>query len=155
MLFSFFWLLISSINLYALKSLTASASSTLLTAFGVPNALSFGVEPAITVKNVSAQITNLCAGDIEIALLAAIVLSTFDRPLRRRLWGVAFGVLTILIVNPIRISTVLATGYYTNWQWADFTHDILFRLTLLVIIVGYYFVWYVKYDSIKKRLKLK
>ena len=106
-------------------------------------------------QNVAAQINNLCAGDIEIALLAAIVLSTFDRPLRRRLWGVFFGLATILIVNPIRISVVLATGYYSNWQWADFTHDILFRLTLLVVIVGYYFIWYVKYDAVKKKLGFK
>ena len=85
---------------------------------------------------------------MEIALLFAIILSTFDRPLRKRLWGVFFGFLLIFITNPLRIATVLTVGNYTNWVWADFTHDFLFRLMLLIIIFVYYFIWYVKYDNI-------
>jgi len=108
-------------------------------------------EPAIAVGNITAQITNLCAGDLEIALITAIIISTFDRSWRNRLWGVLFAWLTIFIINPMRIIIVLAIGYYSSWQWADFTHDVLFRLTLLVVIVFYYFVWYVKSEEIKKR----
>jgi len=120
---------------------------------GVPTQLVFGVEPTIAVKGVYAQITNLCAGDLEIALLLAIILATWDRSWRKRLWGCLFGLVLILVANPIRIFTVLAIGYYTDWAWADFTHNILFRLMLIIIIVVYYFLWYVKYDRIKKFFK--
>lgn len=108
------------------------------------------VEPSIIVGNVTAQITNLCAGDLEIILLTAIIISTFDRTIRRRIIGIIIGILLILLTNPIRIAIVLAFGHYTSWVWANFTHDILFRLTLIFIIVIYYYLWYVKYDKIRK-----
>ncbi len=151
--YTLFWLVISSVNLYPLKSATAQAANSLLNLVGVPTQLVFGVEPTIVVKQVYAQITNLCAGDLEIALLLAIVLATWDRSWRKRLWGCFFGLALILVANPLRIFTVLAVGYYTNWQWADFTHSVLFRLMLIIIIVVYYFLWYVKYDDIKKFFK--
>lgn len=153
LLFVIFWTLISSINLYALKAFTAQSASALLGAFGAPHALSLaGPDPAIIVNGVTALITNLCAGDVEIALLAAILLATMDRPLRRRLWGAAFGVALILVINPLRVAIVLAVGHYSGWAWADFSHDLLFRLTLITTILLYYFVWYVKYDAIATRI---
>jgi exosortase/archaeosortase family protein len=152
--YTLFWLLLSSVDLYPLKAATASASNSLLNLAGVSSQLYFGAEPTIIVKGVSAQITNLCAGDLEIALLLAIVLATWDRSWRKRLWGCLFGLALILIANPLRIFTVLAVGYYSNWTWADFTHNFLFRLMLIIIIVLYYFLWYVKYDKIKRLARL-
>jgi exosortase/archaeosortase family protein len=151
--YTFFWAVLSLADLYPLKSATAQAANCLLNLAGIPTQLVFGIEPTIVVRGVHAQITNLCAGDLEIALLLAIVLATWDRSLRKRLWGCLFGLALILVANPLRIFTVLAVGYYTNWQWADFTHSVLFRLMLIIIIVVYYFLWYVKYDRIKKFFK--
>ncbi|MFH0986542.1 MAG: exosortase/archaeosortase family protein [Candidatus Micrarchaeota archaeon] len=148
--YTLFWLVLSSLDLYALKSGIARAAGWLLSVLGVPYTLSFGAEPSILVGNVSAQITNLCAGDIEIALLMAIILATWDRTLRQKLWGCVFGFFTILILNPLRIAIVLAVGHYNSWQWADFAHSVLFRAMLLFIIIVYYFVWYVKYESVRK-----
>lgn len=149
--YTLFWIIISSLDLYTLKAFISCLSQGLLSVFGVPSiAAVIAGEPSITVGSVTAQITNLCAGDLEIALLAAIILSTFDRPLRKRLWGVFFGLILIFIANPLRIATVLAVGHYTNWVWANFTHDFLFRLMLLIIIFVYYFIWYVKYDNISR-----
>lgn len=145
--------MLSLVDLYPLKTATAYASNSLLNLVGVQTQLAFGTEPTIIVRGVAAQITNLCAGDIEIALLLAIILATWDRSWRKRLWGGLFGLALILVANPLRIFTVLAIGYYTNWQWADFTHNILFRLMLIIIIVLYYFLWYVKYDEIRKFFK--
>jgi len=135
-----------------LKKATAIAAYKMLELIGVKAGLVLTAEPSITVGKVTAQITNLCAGDLEIALITAIILSTFDRTWKNRAWGVLFAWLLILIINPLRIFAVLAVGYYTSWQWADFTHDVLFRLTLLVVIVFYYFIWYVKNEKIKKKV---
>ena len=151
--YTLFWLVISSLDLYPLKAAIATASNALLNLFGVPSQLLFLSEPMIVVANVYAQIGNLCAGDIEIALLLAIILATWDRSWRSRFWGAFFGLLLIAMANPVRIFTVLAVGYYTNWAWADFTHDVLFRLMLIIIIVVYYFLWYVEYDEIRKKFK--
>ncbi len=146
-------MIISSIDLYPLKSLITQLSGSLLSIIGVQHSIVYGVEPAIVVGGVQAQIGNLCAGDIEIALMSAILLATWDRPIKQRLWGIVGGLLVVFITNPIRIATVLGVGYYTDWVWANFTHDVLFRLTLIIIIVLYYFVWYVKYDQIASWLR--
>jgi exosortase/archaeosortase family protein len=151
--FAFFFLIISSINLYPLKAFVASASSAFLSFFGVPHQLVFVAEPTIVVGGVSAQITNLCAGDVEIALLFAIILATWDRSIRKRIWGCFFGFLLIMVANPLRVFAVLGAGYYAGWNVADAVHSVLFRLMLVFIIVIYYFIWYVKYEKIRAKAK--
>lgn len=156
--YTLFWIIISGLDLYFLKSFIAGTSNWLLQIFGVPSQLFFGagvveMDPSIVVGPVTAQITNLCAGDIEIALLFAIILATWDRSWRKRFWGCVFGFITIMVLNPLRVFAVLAVGHYSSWVWADFTHDILFRLTLLIVIVVYYFIWYVKYDALSEGVK--
>lgn len=146
--FLIFFVIISSINLYPLKSFAATASSGLLSFFGVQNRLIFAAEPTIVVTGVNAQITNLCAGDIEIALLLAIILATWDRSWRKRFWGCLLGFLFVLLVNPLRIFFVLLAGSSFGWNVADAVHGVLFRVMLLLIIIGYYFLWYVKYNEI-------
>ena len=151
--YTLFWLIIQAIDLYLLKKATAITANALLQLFAVPSVLDFGLEPSIIIGKVTAQITNLCAGDLEIALITAIILATWDRTIRNRIIGILIAWLLILILNPIRIFIVLLIGYYSSWQWANFTHDVLFRLTLLAVIVFYYFIWYVKYDWVKKKVK--
>ena len=151
--YTLFWIIISSIDLYALKAFSASAAHALLGVFGVPAQLIFGVEPTILVGSISAQITNLCAGDMEIALLLAIVLATWDRTIRQRLWGCIFGFLLIIIVNPLRIATVLAAGHYADWAAANIAHDVLFRASLIIIIVLYYYIWYVYYERVTEKVR--
>lgn len=153
--YTLFWIIISSVDLYFLKTFIAGISNWLLQIFGVPAQLFFGagMDPSIIIEPVTAQITNLCAGDIEIAMLFAIILATWDRTWRKRFWGCVFGFITIMILNPLRVFAVLSVGHYSSWVWADFTHDILFRLTLLIVIVVYYFIWYVKYDSIRNAIQ--
>lgn len=156
--YTFFWVLLSAASI-VLKTHAASAAHWLLSLFGVPAQLVFLQEPTIIVGNVYAQINSLCAGDIEIALLLAIILASWDRTWRQRFIGCIFGILTVLIVNPIRIAVVLGAGHAYGWELADFAHDILFRASLFLIIVGFYFIWYTQYDrfaQIKARfLKFK
>jgi exosortase/archaeosortase family protein len=124
----------------------------MLGASGVPSTLVYAEEPMIIIGEVGAEINNLCAGDIEIALLLAIILATVDRSWKRRIIGAAAGLLLITIVNPVRIFVVLYAGHAAGWGIADITHDILFRAMLILIIVVYYFLWYVKYDWFSDKL---
>lgn len=145
--YTLFRLLFSLFDLGPLKAFTATASYWLLKLAGVPAALAFGSDPVITVGAVKGVISNLCAGDLEIALVLAVVLSTWDRTWKQRLAGSVSGILLILIANPIRIATVLAAGAWFNWDFSSIVHDILFRLMLILVIVVFYFAWYVKYEK--------
>ena len=136
-----------------MKAFAAYSARGMLLLSGVPTRLLFSSNPTIIVGNLHAEIGNLCAGDIEIILLSAAVLSTFDRSIKNRIAGVVFGVMTIMLLNPVRIFTVLIIGDKLGWRTADFTHDILFRLMLIIVLVGYYFIWYVKSEDIMEFVK--
>ncbi len=144
--YTLFRLGFSLFDLGPLKAFTAAASYGLLRVAGIPATLAFGSDPVITVGAVKGVISNLCAGDLEIALVLAVVLSTWDRTWKQRLVGSISGILLILVANPIRIATVLAAGAWFNWDFSSIVHDILFRLMLILVIVVFYFAWYVKYD---------
>lgn len=85
-----------------------------------------------------AEIIDLCAGAIELAILFGIVVASRDKSLKHRLFGVAAGFAVFFLFNPIRIAlTLSAVG-----SWAlPLLHDVLFRLSLLIVIVGFYAVW--------------
>lgn len=85
-----------------------------------------------------AEINDLCAGAIELAILFGIVMASRDKTIKQRLLGVLAGFAVFLIFNPLRIAlTLSAVG-----SWAlPLLHDVLFRLSLLIAIVGFYAVW--------------
>ena len=88
----------------------------------------------------SVQIVSLCSGVLEISVLAGIILASMDVSFRKRLEGIAFGVVFIEFINVSRIVlSVLALGSGSF----VFFHDFLFRLTLIIGIVMFYFFWYV------------
>ncbi len=86
-----------------------------------------------------AQINTLCAGAMELAVVFAIVLASRDKKLKTRLLGMLGAVIVFSIFNPLRIALTLnAVGSWT----LPLLHDLLFRISLVLIIVGYYAAWY-------------
>ncbi len=139
-------------GLVPLKNFTAWASSGLLELSGISNSVLYGQVPVISlsgVQAVKASIVDLCVGDIELALLPAIILSTFDRSIRKRIIGTVVGIAMIVLVNPLRIFLVLGSGKWFGWRAAEFIHSFTFRLILILIILGFYYIWYLEYDRIK------
>jgi len=146
----FFSFVLEKIDLYFLKAYNAFVANGLLNLVGIQSQLQWLAEPTILVSGIRAQINNLCAGDLEIALITAIILSTWDAPIRKRITGVVGAWITILILNPLRIFIVLVSGSWFGWQVGDFMHDFFFRLMLIIVIAVYYYIWYVRYDDVKK-----
>ena len=145
----FFSWIISKIDLYVLKSYSAVVANFLLNLVGINTQLQFLAEPTILVAGIQAQINNLCAGDLEIALITAIILASWGVTWKKRIVGILGAWATILILNPLRIFIVLAAGSWFNWSVGNFIHDVFFRLMLLAVIAGYYYIWYTRYDKIK------
>jgi len=149
----FFSVILSYIDLYFLKEFNAQIVTFLLNFFGLNAELQLLTEPTIIISGIRAQINNLCAGDLEIALITSIILATWDRSWKRRAYGILGGLVAILILNPLRIFIVLVAGAVFNWGVSEFVHDFLFRIMLLLIIAVYYYIWYVRYDDVKKWIK--
>ena len=162
-LYTLFWHLIQFIGLGHLRSFTAWTASELLELSGVTNTvITYNSFPVITIaiesirgieEVIGGAVTDLCVGDIELALLPAIILSTFDRSIRKRVVGVISGILLIIFINPLRIFVVMWTGANFGWGIAEFMHSFTFRLTLILIILGFYYIWYLKYEKISEKIK--
>lgn len=87
----------------------------------------------------SAEINDLCAGALELALMAGLLLASRDKPLEERGKGIFFGAIVLLLFNPLRISLTLAA---VGTPLLALVHDVLFRLGLVLLLVAFYALWY-------------
>ncbi|MFA4946503.1 MAG: hypothetical protein WC607_03130 [Candidatus Micrarchaeia archaeon] len=120
-----------------LAGVTAALSQFALGALGEQTQLEWSAgTPHLVNERIDAEIGELCWGRLELAVLAATILASVDRSRRQRLAGVALGaVLALGVFNPLRIAV--------SARWVnEFVHDVLFRATLLALLVGFYALWY-------------
>ncbi|MCD4740338.1 archaeosortase/exosortase family protein [archaeon] len=140
-----------SLVMTSLQSFTALTSSLILFLFGI-NSIVIGT--ALTgIFSMPVEVAPLCVGDLEIAVLVGAIAATEDRTHRERLLGIISGIAFVLFLNPIRIAMTIAAGVWWGFQTMDFIHSILFRITLVTVIIGFYVLWYLGWPSIKRKLK--
>lgn len=131
--------LLLSFFMESLQIMTAFASSILLNLLGIVSTANGDV---INFADMQARIIPLCVGDIEIAILIGAILSTEDRKIRDRILGSISAFFFILLINPIRIALTLSSWVWFGFPTVEFIHSILFRITLVIIIIGFYVAWY-------------
>ncbi|MFH0834947.1 MAG: exosortase/archaeosortase family protein [Candidatus Micrarchaeota archaeon] len=134
------------------SEIAAYSSKVMLGVAGINASITFEAGTAHIVSSTpsfDAEIGDLCWGRVEIAVLAGIIMASWDRKLGERLKGVLLGIAVLLVLNPIRIAVSLAAFNPQNSQASALLHDFLFRITLVVVLVTYYAVWY--YWLSKKR----
>jgi|GEM_PF-1285836 len=121
----------------------AQAASSVLAVFGSESAVQ-GNDLSVDVQGepVHFQVSQLCSGDVEIFLLVALLLASFDIALFWRLAGALAGIATILLVNPLRIAVTIIITQGSGLEAGDVVHSIIFRLFLFLLLVSYYFAWY-------------
>lgn len=117
--------------------LAAQTSHTALETLGVQTQI--GILPngnySLNSDGFVAELNEACAALIEIAILFGIVFASFERTIRQRAEGFAIGLGLLLVLNPVRIALSIIS-------LNAFVHDVLFRLTLIITIVGFYAAWY-------------
>ncbi|VVB70333.1 Uncharacterised protein [uncultured archaeon] len=113
--------------------LATQTSSMILNSIGITNQ---AVDNLIYARNSVALISGLCSGLLEISLLSAFIISSFELKLKTRIKWMIGAVITILVLNPIRISiSILFLG---NNQVFAVNHDLLFRIMTFSTIVVFY-----------------
>jgi exosortase/archaeosortase family protein len=106
-------------------------------------------------ESVDFVISQLCSGDVEIALLASLLIASFDVLLIWRILGALLGAGVLLLLNPVRIAITLLITKEEGIDAGDFYHTLIFRLFLFVILVLYYFAWYRVFVGRKSKLQDK
>ncbi len=140
---------------HGLGFLAASSSQSVLNALGVQSErtvlengshalLVGGRSPpgGLGSDGIVAELNDACAALIEIAVLFGIVFASFEKTPAERVKGFAAGLALLLVLNPVRIA--LSITYLD-----PLVHDVLFRLTLVVAIVGFYAAWHYGAEGLK------
>ena len=112
--------------------------------FGFSGSIDAANEPVRIILDASAipiAISYLCTGLMEIAIIASAVLASFGISLQKRIVGVAAGILAIIIFNFIRILASVLIILWFGLDIGGFSHDLLFRIFLFIVIAGFYFAW--------------
>ena len=127
-----------------LQSAAASSSSMLMGWMGRESyvATDASGQPSIETSGFSAQITDYCAGAVELAFMFGIIFASDDRSMRMRLWGFSVGAALFLAFNAIRISVTLMAFSSSAPMFSLAVHDVLFRASIVVFVAAYYAVWY-------------
>ncbi len=95
--------------------------------------------PHLLLNGLDVEINNLCAGGLELALLAGFIIASKDRSKEHRVKGIIVGFLFFIFFNAARIAfTVNSFGTV----WFEPLHEALFRIVLIIGIVTFYAVWY-------------
>ncbi len=86
-------------------------------------------------------INSLCTGILEFTLLVSAIISSIGVSWRNRLYGVLTAIGVVIIFNSLRITftTFIITRF--NLSIANFLHGFLFRLFLIIIVIGTYWLW--------------
>ncbi len=112
-------------------------------AFGFGGSINAGIEPVemLFSGNLKIIISYLCTGILETMLLIAAILASFGIDLRKRVIGAVAAFFAVFIFNLLRILITIFLILNFDLRIAEISHDLLFRLSLLVVIAGFYYVW--------------
>ncbi|MEW6295800.1 MAG: exosortase/archaeosortase family protein [Candidatus Diapherotrites archaeon] len=95
----------------------------------------------IEFQKFNVEINYLCTGLLELTVLLAAIIATPYISSRKKIFGVMGAIIVSYIFNLARIVfTITAISSYSI-KTAELTHDVLFRISLFIIVAGYYFVW--------------
>lgn len=122
-----------------LHEIAARGAQLFLSLLGKTATLAFNGVPHLLLPGLDVEINNLCAGGLELALLAGFIAASRDRSKEHRAKGIAAGFAFFTVFNAARIAfTINSFGT----PWFEPLHAALFRAVLIIGLVTYYAVWY-------------
>ncbi len=92
-------------------------------------------------------ISYLCTGILEFCLLVSAIFATREVIFKKRLLWILFSLLLVVFFNIFRIVLTTLTIVLFSVSLANIFHEILFRLFLIVVVVGFYYLF------LKKNIK--
>ncbi len=172
--FAFFYILLSSIFLPfedSAKLFTGENAEFLIGLQGIETSESgfYELEEGAMEKNVYSfyigeiqiVISMLCTGVFEIIILVSAILASFGITWKKKIVGVIIGIVSGIVFNTLRVWITINIILTQSPEVIEFTHDILFRITLFLYIMIVYVLWFLwandqlEIKSLKKIIKNK
>lgn len=123
---------------------TAKATMAVLGIFGMHGDIYYQ-EPVLIVlsQGTKIEISALCTGLMELIVIISAILASHGISWKKRAIGVLSAIIIAPIFNLLRIIiTILLILNSNSIELIDLTHGILFRITLFLIIMGIYTIWF-------------
>jgi len=153
--FVFLYLIFSTLfffiaPLQSVEGFVAGATFSFLQAIGYSGKIVLQEPVLIELDNgVKIVISELCTGLMEMFIIASAILASAGISWRKRIFGALASIIVLQLFNFARIfSTILVILSGNPIEIIEFTHNILFRVFLFIVIAGSYIVWL--YFSVKK-----
>lgn len=105
----------------------------------------------IVFENFSVQISYLCTGLMEFILLISAIIATEKIQKEKKILGIIGAGIATFSFNITRIAITISLIENVSLETIELAHDLLFRISLFILIAGYYFAWY--YFSVKSGKK--
>ncbi len=142
-LFLLFNYAFSLVPLQVFEQFYAAVSLEILKLFGFSGTIQVQEPVLVFLDGFSAPLgfSYLCTGLLELSLVWAAVLASFEISLKKRLIGVVAGTVTLVVFNFARIVLSVLVISRFGLDAGSFSHDIFFRFFLFLTIAGYYYAW--------------
>ncbi|MFH0714499.1 MAG: exosortase/archaeosortase family protein [Candidatus Diapherotrites archaeon] len=138
----YFGIVLNVIGVQPFEQFTAYSASLALNALGQHTTVYAGFEPVqVLVGESHIELSELCTGMLETILLAVAIFATFEISRKKRTIGIVVGVIAAQAFNVLRVIGSVMNIVSTNQGFAELTHDVLFRISLLIVIAGFYYIW--------------
>jgi exosortase/archaeosortase family protein len=86
-------------------------------------------------------ISQLCTGILEFCLLVSAIFATKEVILKKRIIWMLWSILLVVVFNIIRIVVTILFIVFFSVSLANIFHSFLFRLFLVIIVVGFYYLF--------------
>ena len=127
-----------------LQALVAALSALVLNIVGVHAIASANT---VVTNGFTSKIVPLCTGDFELAILVGAIIATADRKRSERVVGVLLGTIAVFAANAVRVGATIFIGLSWGFALMDVVHTVLFKVLLVIAIVGFYAAWYLRMSS--------
>ncbi len=136
--------------LQAVEEFIAGPTLSFLKAIGHPGSIVLGEPVLIQLENgTGIVISELCTGLMELFIVVSAILASVGIEWRKRVAGAIASVIVLQLFNFARIfATLLVILGSNSLQTIEFTHNVLFRAFLFIVVAGTYIGWF--YLSAKK-----
>ncbi len=126
------------------ENIVAQSVLFILNILGIKGSIALQEPVLITLASgAKIEISFLCTGLMELFVIISAITASQGISLKKRAAGIAAALVIAPLFNLFRIiATILLILNTQSIGLIDFTHDILFRITLFAVIMGIYTVWF-------------
>lgn len=95
----------------------------------------------LSVQGKSIEISFVCLGIVEWALLVSAILASRGFEWKHRAKGIVYGTVALFAFNEFRIVFTIHTILNSSIEFSEAVHGVLFRAFLFVVLAGFYWAW--------------